>query len=95
MSLPFNVFLTTRKRQIIWLLYEAPTLTHEQIAERLGVSKSVIEMHFGEMYRDLRQYGITNDLSLMVELFKIGWFIEENRPGYKPEPSALVGAVSK
>lgn len=90
-----DFYFDNRKRAILWLLWDEPQLTHVAIAERLGVSKGTIEWHFGQMYEALAAWGVVNDLSLIVALCKAGWFIEENRPGYKPEPSALVGAVLK
>lgn len=87
-----DCFFTSRKRQILWMVWETPTLDHVEIANRLGISKGAVEMHLGEMYRDLKKYGIDDKTSLMVQLFKAGWFVEENRPEYKPQPSALIGS---
>lgn len=72
-----DIYFADRQIEILWLLWNEPHLTHAEIAERLGLAKATIEVHFGLMYKILRQYGVKNDLSLMITLVKAGWFDEQ------------------
>lgn len=66
------IALLPPKRREVYLLSREEELSHEQIAQRLQISKSTVSNHIGEAQRFVRQYLSQHaDLAVLLVLFKI------------------------